>query len=171
MELVLPSVQYKDSFTEAVKEFHADDDYTHRWLWYRKLSIPELESDFDAFVERERRGEGYDVPRTEYWLVDGGDFIGRLTIRHRLNDRLMVIGGHIGFDVRPTKRGHGYGNKMLEFALPKAKELGIKRVLLTADVRNVASRKIIEKYNGVLENQISNPEMGHDALRYWIDIT
>ena len=176
MELVQPSAEYKDSFIEAVKEFQNDADYTHRNKWYRALLIPELEKDFDAFIEGERRARlgnlpaKYDVPRDEYWLVDGGEFIGRLTVRHRLNERLMVIGGHIGFDIRPDRRGQGYGNTMLELALPKAKELGLKRVLLTCDTRNIASRKIIEKYGGVLENQIPNPEMGHDALRYWIDI-
>src|SRR3989344_4782321 len=178
MELVLPSAEYKASFIEAVKEFQADADYTHRKKWYQTLSIPELEANFDAFVERElslAREEdlpaGYDVPRTEYWLVDGGEFIGRVTVRHRLNERLLVIGGHIGFCIRPGKRGQGYGNKALELALPKAKELELTRILLTCDIRNVASRKIIEKYGGVLENQIPNPEMGHDALRYWIDIS
>ncbi len=53
MELVEPSAEYKASFIEAVKEFQADADYTHRTRWYQKQSVPELEADFDAFVERE----------------------------------------------------------------------------------------------------------------------
>lgn len=176
MELVQPSTEYKSSFIEAVKEFQNDTDYTHRNKWYRKLTIPELETDFGSFVERElshARGEnipeGY-VPCTEYWLVDGKEFIGRVSVRHRLNDKLLNIGGHIGYDIRPTKRGQGHGNKILELALQKAKELGIERVLITSDIRNVASRKIIEKNGGILENQVPNPEMGFDALRFWIDI-
>jgi len=176
MELVLPSVGYKDSFIEAVKEFHADSDYTWRNKWYRKLAIPELEADFGSFVERElshTRGENLPedyVPYTGYWLVDSGEHIGRLTVRHRLNEHLSQIGGHIGYDIRPTQRGKGYGNKILELGLQKAKELGMERVLITSDIRNVASRKIIEKNGGILENQVPNPEMGFDALRYWIDI-
>lgn len=176
MELVLPSTQYKDSFIETVKEFQNDTDYTHRNQWYRTLKIPDLEKDFKSFVEYERshaRGEnlpeGY-VPCTEYWLVDGGEFIGRVTARHRLNEHLLQIGGHIGYDIRPSKRRQGYGNKILKLALQKAKELGIRRALITSDIRNVASRKIIEKNGGVLENQIPNPEMGFEALRFWIDI-
>ncbi|HTR18604.1 MAG TPA: GNAT family N-acetyltransferase [Candidatus Paceibacterota bacterium] len=177
MKLVLPDTKYKDSFIQAVKEFQGENDYTHRNRWYRKLSILELEADFDGFVARElshSRGEnlseGY-VPMTEYWLIDGKEFIGHATLRHRLNDKLMQIGGHIGYDIRPSMRGKGYGNKILELALKKAKELGIKRVLVTSDERNIASRKIIEKNGGVLENQIPNPEMGYDALRFWIDIS
>ena len=177
MELVQPSAEYKDSFIEAVKEFQNDADYTHRKKWYQGLSIPELEKDFKSFAENERSQanvghlpEKYDVPRSEYWLIDKGEFIGRVTLRHRINERLLVIGGHLGFDIRPSKRGQGYGNKALELAIPKAKELGLTKILLTCDIRNTASRKIIEKYGGVLENQIPNPEMGHDALRYWVGI-
>ena len=180
MELVLPSVEYKDSFTKAVEEFQADDDYTHRWLWYRKLSIPELEKDFAAFVETERGKarqenlpEGY-VPMTQYWLVDNDEYVGRVSIRHKLNDRLIKIGGQIGFDIRPSKRGKGYGNKILELALAKAKQIGLNRVLVTCDERNEASRKIIEYNGGVFENQIINDEKGFEgfpALRYWIDIS
>jgi predicted acetyltransferase len=176
MELVAPSVQYKNSFTEAVKELKGEqENMTNKR--YRELSIPELEANFEAFVEEERghaRGEyqpeGY-VPQSEFWLVDGEEYIGHVGIRHELNEHLKTVGGHIGYTIVPSKRGLGYGNKILELALPKAKELGIDRVLLTCDVTNTASRKIIEKNGGVLENQIPNPETGVDKLRYWIDIS
>ncbi len=181
MELVQPSAEYKDSFIEAVKEFQTNEDYTHRNKWYRALSIADLDKDFNAFVEKQqdlmRSGNveselpSARVPQTEYWLTEGEKYIGRISIRHKLNEKLSYIGGHIGFDIRPSERGKGYGNHILELAFPKAKELGLTRVLMTCDVRNVASRKIIEKNGGILENQIPNPEMGHDALRYWIDIS
>ena len=101
----------------------------------------------------------------------GGEFIGRVSIRHALTEHLLAVGGLIGYDIRPSKRGQGYGNKILELALPKAKELGISRVLITCDVTNAASRKIIEKNGGILENQVPNPETGVDKLRYWVDVT
>ena len=176
MELVLPSAEYKDSFIGAVKEFKESTEASSRHKKYRKLSIPELETGFDAFVERElshARGEnltkGY-VPHTDYWLIDNGEFIGRVSIRHRLTKQLEKFDGHIGYDIRPSKRRQGYGSKILELALPKAKELGIKKVLITCRISNVASRKIIEKNGGVLENQVYDPEASVDKLRYWIDI-
>lgn len=176
MELVEPSAEYKDSFIEAVKEFQNDDDYTHRNQWYRKQSIPELEADFEGFVAREvshARGENIPenyVPYSTFWLVDGGKFIGQTNVRHQLNDHLMQIGGHIGYDIRPSERGKGYGNEILALALQKAKELGIDRARLTCDIRNIPSRKVIEKNGGVFDSQIFNPEMGQDCMRYWIDL-
>jgi predicted acetyltransferase len=176
MELIPPSAEFKDPFIGAVKEFQADTEYPLMHKRYHELSIEGLEKNFDAFVEEEishARGEnllpGY-VPQTDYWLVDGDAFIGRVSIRHRLNEHLEQVGGHIGYDIRPSKRKQGYGSKILELALPKAKELGIKRVLLTCDETNTASRRIIEKNGGILENQVSNPETGVDKLRFWIDI-
>ncbi|MDB5237769.1 MAG: GCN5-related N-acetyltransferase [Candidatus Kaiserbacteria bacterium] len=176
MELVRPAVVYKDSFIEALREYQHDNDFTHRSLAYKKLSVEDVEAAFESFVETElsyANGEnlpdGY-VPCTELWLVDNDVFLGRASIRHRLTEKLTRIGGHIGYDIRPSKRHLGYGNMILKLVLEKAQGLGLSRVLLTSDIRNVGSRKIIEKNGGVLENQIPNPEMGHDALRFWIEI-
>lgn len=174
MELRLPSAEYKASFIEAVREYQEYPTHTFRDEKYRLLSTSELESDFDAFISREasnRRGENLPeghVPCTDYWLIDNEEFIGRVSIRHHLNDALLRLGGHIGYDIRPGRRGRGYGNAILRLTLPKAKELGIKRALVTCDATNIASRKIIEKNGGVLENRVGNPETGIDKLRFWI---
>jgi predicted acetyltransferase len=177
MELIVPSARYKDSFIAAVKEFQKDDDYTSRKkAYHNRISVPELEKDFNSYVERqigfpcgEHLPEGY-VPYSDFWLVDGEEFVGRVTVRHALTDYLMKFGGHIGYDIRPSKRGQGYGNEILRLALEKAKELGITRVLITVDVQNIASRKIVESNGGVFESQIPNPEAGSDFMRYWLDI-
>jgi predicted acetyltransferase len=173
MELIEPSVRYKDSFIGAVKEFQSDSDYANR---YQQISATELEGDFDAYVVREvgySRGEnlpeGY-VPYSNFWLVDGGEFIGRVSVRHALTEYLKKFGGHIGYDIRPSKRRHGYGKEILRLALAKAKAIGIERVLITVDVTNAASRKIVEKNGGILGDQIPNPVTGSDFMRYWIDI-
>ena len=175
MELVQPSAEYKDSFIEAVKEYKGEGE-TEPTRSYRNLSIDDLEADFEAFVERERshaegknQPEGY-IPQTELWLVDGGEYIGRVSVRQRLNEHLLQIGGHIGYNIRPSKRGRGYGNKILELALRKAKEMGIDKVRITCDVDNIASRKIIEKSGGVLDSEIPNPETGVNKARFWINI-
>ena len=143
MELVLPSTRYKRSFIEAVIEYQREDSNDDRSKRYGDLSVSALESDFEAYVEREQsqaRGKnlpaGY-VPETTYWLIDGDEFIGRVSIRHRLTEHLRQIGGLIGYDIRPSKRKHGYGTKILELALPRAKEIGLQKVLVTCDATNV----------------------------------
>ncbi len=175
MELILPSVEYKASYIAAVKELQEDHSFPLMERTYDKLSITELEKNFGDYVEKkksESRGENLPegwVPATTYWLVNNGEYIGHVSIRHQLTAKLEQLGGHIGYTIRPSARGRGYGSKILELALPKMKGLGIERILVTCDATNTASRKIIEKNGGVLENQVPNPETGIDKLRFWIE--
>ena len=63
----------------------------------------------------------------------------------------------------------GFGRIILKFALDKAKNLGLNKVLLTCDYDNIGSKKIIEYNGGVLENIIER-EHGNKILRYWISL-
>jgi len=165
--LVKPAIEYKQSFIEAVKEFHLENQE-------HSLIISELEEDFDKLVRKYQNlekgiglKEGY-VPETRLWLVEENEFIGWVAIRHSLSESLMKGGGHIGYKIRPTKRKMGYGSKILELALPTALKLGIKEALVTCDDDNVASAKIIEKNGGILENKV---ELSDKLVRrYWIKI-
>ena len=167
MELVLPSARYKRSFIEAVTEYQQEGSSDDRSRRYGTLSVSDLESDFATYVEKEKSHAlgknlptGY-VPETTYWLIDSGEFIGRVSIRHWLTEHLRQIAGLIGYDIRPSKRKHGYGTKILELALPRAKEIGLHNVLVTCDATNVGSRRIIEKNSGTLESRAPNPETGY----------
>ena len=85
------------------------------------------------------------VPSDTFWLVRERRIIGRSGLRHRLNSNLEDVGGHIGYDIRPSERRKGYGTLILELTLEKAKNLGLKRVLVTCDTDNTASAKIMRK--------------------------
>ena len=169
MKLILPSVEYKKSFLEALEEFHAEGNEL-------SYDAKEIDDNFDAFIKNvQERIRGVDperaVPDTLFWLVDDGKFIGRVSLRHELNDRLKRYGGHIGYYIRPTERKKGYGLKALELALPEAKKLGLKKVLVTCDENNPASLKIIEKCGGVLQD-ITTPDENDNKplMRWWITL-
>lgn len=170
-ELVLPNVKYQDSYLSALAEYQAEDLPN-----YRGLDAKALAADFASYVNqlhRESTGEGLPegyVPHTVFWLVDGDTYLGRVDIRHILNDFLHREAGHIGYDVRPTERRKGYGNLALQLGKEKAKELGLKEVLITCDITNVGSNKIIRANGGKLENTISLGEGKPDKNRYWIDV-
>ena len=138
------------------------------------LPQPEKGQSFAAFAQNKiDQSHGIDlpsgfVPSTEFWLIDKDEFIGRTNIRHTLNDWLLQIGGHIGYWIRPSKRGKGYGKKILELALQEAKKLGISPVLVTCDITNKPSGKIIEANGGKLENIVPNGPDNPPKKRYWI---
>jgi predicted acetyltransferase len=112
-------------------------------------------------LEETPRPAGY-VPGTELWWVDGDEYLGRIGIRHRLTPTLLEVGGHIGYDVRPSARRRGHATEMLRQALAVAHELGIDPALITCDLDNVASRSVIERNGGVLEDQRGG------KLRFWV---
>jgi predicted acetyltransferase len=107
------------------------------------------------------RAAGF-VPSTVLWWVDGDEFLGRVGIRHLLNEILRTVGGHIGYWIRPSARGKGHGSAAFRAAIRVAAELGIDPALLTCDEDNTASRRIIEGAGGVFENQIGIKR------RYWV---
>jgi predicted acetyltransferase len=113
-------------------------------------------SRFRDFLARLRETEagvglrdGY-VPQTTYWAIVGSRPVGIIKLRHRLTDALRVTGGHIGYSIRPSERGRGYGTAMLGRALVEAARLGIAKALITVNVDNTASYRLVERNGGVL---------------------
>lgn len=102
------------------------------------------------------------VPSTTLWWVDGEEYLGRLAIRHRLTPGLREIGGHIGYDVRPSARLRGHATAMLRAALPIAYGLGIDPALVTCQADNVGSRTVIERNGGIIDHA------GAGILRFWV---
>jgi len=99
----------------------------------------------------------------------GGSLVGRVSIRPELNASLSVVGGHIGFGVRPGCRRRGYAAAILSQALVLTYDLGVGRALVTCDVGNVGSAATIERCGGVLESIVTAPGAETSSRRYWID--
>lgn len=113
-----------------------------------------------ALFDREQGSAGSLHPEGQVQVRD--EYLGRISIRHRLTAYLREIGGHIGYDIRPSARQHGHATAMLAAALPVARSLGIDPALLTCDDDNIASRKVIEANGGTLEDH------RHGKARYWV---
>lgn len=107
------------------------------------------------------------VPATFLVAEVDGTLVGRVSIRHELNDFLTNFGGHIGYGVRPAHRRRRYASAMLCQALVVARSAGVDRALLTCDDGNETSASIIERAGGVLED-IRVAQDGIGKRRYWI---
>ena len=90
------------------------------------------------------------VQQFTYWLVKGEQIIGASRLCPTLTPALEEWGGHISYDIRPSQRGKGYGTRILELTLDKARLHRMSRVRLMCYQDNVASAKIIERNGGVL---------------------
>lgn len=175
---MLPSAKYKKSFLEAQEE--KKKQVGKIFTDASKTSISKKEfSGFLKALENESKGinlkKDY-VATTTWWLVNGDEFLGGINIRHEFTSVLLGIGGYIEYGLRPSARGKGFGTEMLVLALPRAKELGFEKVLITCDDENIPSARVIEKNGGVLENIFERKEGELEGLsagkmrRYWITL-
>ncbi len=131
--------------------------------------------DFAAYVATlEKQKDPQDllpnrVPGSTLWLVtDESRVVGTSRLRHWLVPHLEVEGGHIGYDVRPSERGRGYGTVLLAMTLEKARDLGLGEVLVTCDRDNIASVRVIEKNGGQEVGQGVSEDSGKVVNRYRI---
>ena len=177
--LVTPSVRFRRSFLKALAEDQQEG--RHEELDALLLAEP---AEFERYVDALRadaaspgalaryvwslRGkeppyqpDGY-VAQTILWWAEGDEYLGRVSIRHRLTLRLLYEGGHIGYEVRPSARRCGHGTAMLAAALPLTAALGVERALIDCDPDNVGSRRVIEKNGGVFDGEHD------DELYYWV---
>ncbi len=105
------------------------------------------------------------VPSTFLAATVEGALVGRISIRHELDNWLATYGGHIGYAVIPKMRRRGYATEILRQGLVVARALGIDEVLVTCDMNNTASAGVIEGCGGAFESIASGD--GTPKRRYW----
>lgn len=84
------------------------------------------------------------VPAYDFAICKGGEKIGHINLRIGYTDGLYY-GGQIGYGVDDLHRGHGYAAQACRLLLPVAKAHGMKKLLITNDHTNHASRRVCEK--------------------------
>jgi len=154
MELIKPDKKYLESYYQGCVESWGQlhDNYIiHNPAKYNLWK----ETIFDDFKNQEKGinlPKGF-VPNITFWLIDEDNYVGSSNIRLFLTEELMIYGDNCGFAVIPSKRGVGYGKKILELTLKKMRELEISPIILTSKGSNLSSIKVIEKFNYINKNE------------------
>ena len=167
--LKYPSIDDYDEWIEYTNEyFDKNSDFvvsgysknTNYKDWLNKIN-----NEREEILEKDR------VPASFYFMMEENRIIGCISIRHNLNtDFLRRFGGHIGYNIRPSERGKGYGTKMLYLALFKCEELGLSDVMITCKKDNIASAKVIENNGGKLQDEVFIPEEDDIFKIYWVNV-
>jgi predicted acetyltransferase len=108
-------------------------------------------------LERQRTGRDPHPGRVRASFLGAevdGEIVGRVSIRHELNEHLEREGGHIGFTVIPDHRRRGYASQILRRSLDLLAADGLATALLTCDDDNVASAATIERCGGELVGRV-----------------
>lgn len=167
LKLIKASNKYKKQIIDMLEEWYASNEkivpYSIRKIDYH---------DFDYYCNNLDVKEKSNnlVPHSTFFCIDEDRdiVVGAINIRHYLNESLLLNGGHIGDGVRPSERRKGVATKMISLSLQECKKLGIDKVLLVCDKKNIGSAKSIINNGGVLENEI----LVNDVIeqRYWIKL-
>lgn len=110
------------------------------------------------------------VPVTSLFAFENDVIVGKVSVRHYLNQHLENYGGHIGYTVLPDFRRQGHATEMLRQSLNFCRVVGIKKALLICDEENSASAKVIQNNGGVLENIYEPLDGSPKKMRFWIQL-
>lgn len=169
----VPSLERKDEALQYIQEFL---DYgseingvggLDRYLDNYEEWLTKLEEDRVRIPTEEK------VPADTYFLVRERDnrIIGMINIRHCLNRNLRIIGGHIGYSIRPSERQKGYNKLNLYLGLLRCRELGIDEVLMDCDAKNLGSAKTMQALGGKMIREWHEPDIYKTYLQdYTIDV-
>lgn len=165
--LIKPNKEYKNSFEDYVSAYKRIND-SHYFNKYKKA----LENFSDYLDDIYNYSNGINLPQGEaitstFWLINKNKVVGVIRIRHQE----VEYAGHIGYDISPDYRNKGYGSEILKLALEKTKKIGIKEVVLTCTIDNIASKKIIEKNKGILLGTVFDEEEDEYLHKYIITST
>ncbi|MFK7775626.1 MAG: GNAT family N-acetyltransferase [Saprospiraceae bacterium] len=169
LKLVIPTVTLKNSFYAMLQDWKSANEPLSPW------SIGLDTSNFEKYVNTlldasKGIGMGYlQVPHSSFWLIDENqNILATSNLRHTLNEKLWITGGHIGYGVTPSARRKGCATKILELTLLEAKKIGIEKALITCNKSNIGSAKSILKNGGEFWKE--TPMANRITQYYWISI-
>lgn len=154
------------------EEWEPDFPFLHYFETLADRSVDKYIQILPNFPVRQFLPDGH-VPCTFLFAFDENNkIVGRVSIRHELNEFLSKVGGHVGYGVVPSERNKGYATQMLKYSLDfiRTNLPTLKEVLVTCDDDNVGSIKTIEKNCGVLVDPYFEEGMRIVKRRYYIEL-
>ena len=146
----------RDDFTFLLEDYRPDEPWP----------------DYLSRLERVSRGIDLAADRVpaSFLAADvDGELVGRVSIRHELNEFLAMWGGHIGYGVRPGFRRRGYATEILRQSLVIAREIGVVSALVVCNDDNVGSARVIEDCGGVFDKVVPGHDGAKPMRHYWIE--
>ena len=137
------------SFRDAHRQL-AEENFTFGLGWQDDITWPNYLQQLSDTQNGIDLPDGL-VPATFLVAVIDEVVVGRVSIRHQLNDFLRREGGHVGYAVVPRMRRRGIGTQLLQHGIEIARSVGVEDVLLFCDPNNIGSAKIIQSCGGVFE--------------------
>ncbi len=113
------------------------------------------------------------LPTSTFELFDDEVKVGKIQIRHkpsRAENLPESLASHVYYEINSEFRNRNFGNKILKMGLEKAREIGLKEILLTVNEESIASKKIIENNGGVFVLSEFIEGENRNVLKYKINL-
>lgn len=151
---------------------------------YKELSLSEHEYGYDKFsgayclkklenidyksfleyLEYLKKSHDDDSSQTLLGLFDNKELVGFGVIRWDDNFKTLSYQGHVGALIRPSKRGHKYGELILRFSAEILFESGKKDIIVSSKPKNISSYKTLE-HGGM---KFQNEYISNDGQKYLV---
>jgi RimJ/RimL family protein N-acetyltransferase len=162
----LSDQKYSDELSYAILK---DEWETHREIaYYNAMPVR-----FDGFIDLPELSDGVIhlvctakmpgdaekklVPAYDFAVCKGSEKIGEINLRIGYTEGLYY-GGQIGYGTDEKYRGNGYAGRACRLILPVAKAHCMKKLLITNNHTNMASRRVCEKLGARLVRRARLPE-------------
>ncbi len=171
LKLIRRCPEYVSGYREYCQEL-----FNHHVTYFRPTNPDRIDGEWfrrtKDWYDKKETGQILGQPISfHFWAVDGEKFIGEFQLRTELTPEILTGIGSIGYAVRVSEQGKGYGTEILKQGLLTAKEYGMEKVLLNINDENSVSAHVCEKLGGILMDKIPayNDAEGHHVMRrYWI---
>lgn len=150
----------EEQFTIFEKRYKAEcgNEVVPISLNNRNLTFDEFWQEISAMGDEKTCPKGF-VPAKYFLIMDEQKIVGAINLRYKDNENILTRAGHIGYGVAPWERGKGYATEALKICLQKAWWIGMDRVILTTDLNNAASQRVILKNGGVYDKTVGDKKL------------
>ena len=168
----------KDSFLAAMAEFRAEgrgapgehsiiagEMRQYGDMWHTDEGFATYVAELRAQALEETPRPSHFVPCTTFWWVEGAEYLGRIAVRHRLNEHLLEEGGHIGYDVRALGPPAWSRHRDAPRCAPVRGVARHREGPADLRRRQRGLAQVIEACGGVLEDERNG------VLRFWVPTT
>lgn len=146
MEFIKPNAAFLDEYLAACKESHEHN--ITEWMPVKLENFEGWKESALLIYDMLDRGERLPVgvPRTStYWCVEDKRFVGEVQLRPYISADESKTAGHIGYAVRYSMWGNGFGTKLLQFAIEKLREYHVSPIFVACHIDNIASNRLCQK--------------------------
>lgn len=155
MKIEAASEQHLSAYRRYFESCRAEDFEYYRGLadaadaWLHKVV---------QHADGEGLPDGWVPCQTWFLLTDDGEIVGAARLREGETEVIQDKIGHIGFEVLPAWRGHGYGRVLLQYVQAMAAAPACGNWVLVCDATNLAAVRTIEACGGQRMDDMPQPD-------------